>query len=551
MTMELRHCCCQDNYTVGFRVLHPPGGWAQLSHRKSSCSSLPNRLASVKFDSLRLVHNNKHFLSQIRIESKQILLKNMEEFSDDLGEYLDELRSLQKSVENLIEAGDRVNAKALVKANYKSLLEQLDQGNGGLEHAAMLDTLIQLNLMLHDGDAVHQMLKQMKNILANIGVHEPYLDAFLEHVGNVYLLLGNKEEALYCYNRSVAVQESLSGENSPELVGSLLALAGVYTEPEEREKGKAIYNRIIHILEGSKGEACEELGAPLLHLGYISLEENNPEEAEVHIRRALNIAEQNKGKGGSIGVATCGLARIKYAKGDHDKAAELYHSGLDILRKSGLWATGDIALESVKMEAAEFFSVVGRTKEAQDLWEEVLHEKERSIGVNSPRLVVHLQNLATSYAQDGKFERCEPLLRRSLKLLTTSLGPTAPQVSIPLEFLATTLHHLGQNLEAESLARQCLNIREKNFPDDHLLIGEASNILASVLHANSRNDEALNLAWRALHIKEKHLGKNNKQLAFVLDLLLDIMDDLGKTKEVKPVLDRLDALLGGSSMIAP
>ncbi|KAH7364958.1 hypothetical protein KP509_18G000700 [Ceratopteris richardii] len=269
------------------------------------------------------------------------------------------------------------------------------------------------------------------------------------------------------------------------------------------------------------------------------------------IWRALNIAEQNKGKGGSIGVATCGLARIKYAKGDHDKAAELYHSGLDILRKSGLWATGDIALESVKMEAAEFFSVVGRTKEAQDLWEEVLHEKERSIGVNSPRLVVHLQNLATSYAQDGKFERCEPLLRRSLKLLTTSLGPTAPQVSIPLEFLATTLHHLGQNLEAESLARQCLNIREKNFPDDHLLIGEASNILASVLHANSRNDEALNLAWRALHIKEKHLGKNNKQLAFVLDLLLDIMDDLGKTKEVKPVLDRLDALLGGSSMIAP
>lgn len=113
-----------------------------------------------------------------------------------------------------------------------------------------------------------------------------------------------------------------------------------------------------------------------------------------------------------------------------------------------------------------------RTREAQDLWEEVLHEKERLVGVNSPRLVVHLQNLATSYAQDGKFDMCEPLLRRSLKLVTTGLGPTAPQVSIPLEFLATTLHHLNQNREAESLARQALSIREKNFPEDHLLIGE-------------------------------------------------------------------------------
>ncbi|KAI5065101.1 hypothetical protein GOP47_0019796 [Adiantum capillus-veneris] len=344
-----------------------------------------------------------------------------------------------------------------------------------------------------------------------------------------------------------------SGENSAELVASLLAVAGAYTEPEERDKAKSIYTRIVHILENSEGVVCAELGPPLLHLGYMFLEEENSEEAEHCMRRRVSMQsfEYSREKGGSLGVATCGLARVKYVKGDYSKAAELYQSGLEILKNSGLWSSGDLAIESIQMEAAEFFSVVGRTEEAQDLWEEILHEKERIVGINSPRLVVHLHNLATSYAQIGRFDRCEPLLRRSLKLVTTTLGPTAPQVSVPLEFLATTLHHLDKNKEAESLARQALSIREKNFPDDHLLIGEACYILASILHENSRHDEALKLARRALRIKEKQLGKDSKELGLVLDLLLEIMDVLGKAAEAAPLLERLERLVGGSSKAAP
>lgn len=474
------------------------------------------------------------------------------ERSKDLGDYLEQLQDFHVKVEIMIEQGDRETASVLVKANFEALMEQVDQGIKGLEQAAMLDILIQLSMSLQDAKAVRQMLGQMKDILVNVEVHEPLLDAFLEHMGSVYFALGNKEEALFCYKRSLDIQESLLGENSPQLVSTLLGLAGTYTDPGERETGKALYKRIISILERSKGTTCEELGAPLLHLGYMLLEDKNPEEAELCIRRALNLAEENNAKGGgSIGVATCGLARVKYAKGDHAKAAALYQSGLNILKNSGCWSNGDVALENVQMEVAEFFSIVGRTKDAQELWEEILHEKEKLVGVNSPRLVVHLQNLATSYAQDGKFEKCEPLLRRSLKLITTSLGPTAAQVSIPLEFLATTLHHLKQNKEAESLARQALNIRENNFPEDDPLIGEACNILASILHANSKNHEALKFAWKALHIREKHLGNNSMELSGTLDLLLELLDSLGKTEEALPLLNRLEGLIARSNKAAP
>lgn len=124
---------------------------------------------------------------------------------------------------------------------------------------------------------------------------------------------------------------------------------------------------------------------------------------------------------------------------------------------------------------------VNRNDEAQELWEENLRIKERSVGSNDPSLVVHLQNLATSYAVAGKYDMCEPLLRRSLKLTIANLGPKAPQVTVPLECLATALHHLGRQYEAEPLARQALHIREAAFGPNSAIVGKISLPSLSVL----------------------------------------------------------------------
>lgn len=113
-----------------------------------------------------------------------------------------------------------------------------------------------------------------------------------------------------------------------------------------------------------------------------------------------------------------------------------------------------------------------RNDEAEKLWEENLRVKEGLFGPNHPSLIVHLQNLAASYALAEKHELCEPLLRRSLKLSVEDLGPDAPQVSVPLECLATTLHHLDRQQEAEPIARRALQIREAHFDPDSGIVGE-------------------------------------------------------------------------------
>lgn len=459
----------------------------------------------------------------------------------DLGKYMEQLEDLHIKVQTLIKEGDEETAVTLVEANYEALMDQLDQGIEGVEQAAMLDILIQLSMSLQNVEFAQQMLDQMKDILLKSEMHEPLVDILFDHMGTVYLDLGNKEEALFCYTRSIDIQESLLGKSSPLLVNTLFGLAAAYNHLGQKAKAKDVYKQIISIIEIAEGTACGGLVPPLLHLGHLLLEEKNTDEAEVCMQRALKLTKDVKGAG-SIGAATCALARVKSAKGDYEEATELYKKGLDIMRKSDYISSEDLVMESMRTEVSEFLNLVGRKKEAQELLEENLREKEKVCGPNSPRLVVHLQNLATSYASDEKFDKCESLIRRSLKLVTTSLGPTAVQVSVPLAFLASTLHHLNKNTEAESMARQALSIREQNFPMDDLLVGEACHILASILHSGGKDDEALNLAWRSLHTKEKHFSNDSLELGGALALIADVLHNLGRTDETMPIIQRLEKL---------
>ncbi|CAK9222256.1 unnamed protein product [Sphagnum troendelagicum] len=216
---------------------------------------------------------------------------------------------------------------------------------------------------------------------------------------------------------------------------------------------------------------------PLSHLGHSLLEEGRVSEAEL----ALRLAEQSFGEYDvRVGVATCALARIKAAPGEVDEFVSLYHKGLQIMEGCSKFADKEPTMEAVRSDLAELLNLLERSEEAQELWEENLRVKERIVGSDEPQLVVHLQNLAKSFAASGKYDKCEPLPQHSLKLVTSTLGPNSPQLSIPLECLATTLHHLDQDDEAEPLACQALKLRECSFGSNSATVGEVCNCLASI-----------------------------------------------------------------------
>ncbi|KAJ7522419.1 hypothetical protein O6H91_18G009800 [Diphasiastrum complanatum] len=471
------------------------------------------------------------------------LMKEMQQIVEDIGELEEQLQELYEEVSKMIEEGDDDTARALVEANYDALAEQLESGADGIEQAAMLDVLAQLRMELRDFKEAEQLLEKAKGLMEKVSTPEPLVDSILEHMGSMYTALGKPKEALIFFNKSLEIQESLLGSDSPLLAKTLLGLAIAHHDLDNATKSIEIYQRVLAMLEESKGPYDESLAIPLTHLGHVLLEIDRMDEAEVFMRRALKILQKAHGlQDGRVGLATCALARVKSEQGDNDDAVRLYRKGLRIVKGCSNFDQDDPAFETARADLAELLSTIGRYEEAQELLEDILHAKEQALGPSDPQLVIHLHNLANSYAQSGNFTRSELLVRRSLKLVTASLGPTASQVSVPLELLATVLQHQRKHIEAEPLARQALVLRETAFGKDHPVVGDACNCLAAILHSLGRDAEALTLMYRVLKIQERELDHESPEIGLTLQLIAMLLDNLGRYAELQPLIERLERI---------
>jgi tetratricopeptide (TPR) repeat protein len=191
-----------------------------------------------------------------------------------------------------------------------------------------------------------------------------------------------------------------------------------------------------------------------------------------------------------------------------------------------------------------------RNEEAQELWHANIQVKEKLLGSNDPQLAVHLQSLAASYAASEKYDKCVPLLQRSLDLLLADLGPNAPELCFPLDGLATALLHLGRPSEAEPLARQALRICEAAHGSNSIATGDACHCLASIVHTLGESEEALVLIYRVLEIQERELlpGSDRFELVPTLELLIKLLESLGRWSDIPPILLKLQSL---TSHLAP
>ncbi|KAH9329598.1 hypothetical protein KI387_001706, partial [Taxus chinensis] len=417
--------------------------------------------------------------------------------ASEISELVDQLQELLIKVDQMIKNGDEGTARELIEANFEVVTEQLEMGVKGVEQAAMLDILAQLNLSLFEYTATEYLLEQIKEIMANVGNHEPLVDRILEHMGSMYTALEKPEEALPLYIRSLKIQEGILGKDNPLLVNILLGSASIYNALGEGNESIELYDRAISILEARKGAESEDLVFPLTQLSNVLIEEHRVEEAEESLCRALNILEKLHGENDTrTGSVMCLLARAFCAKGEVRYAVSLYKKGLHIMENNGDLALDDPVLETIRIDFAELLYVLGREEESQQLWEKNLLIKEEALGNDHPSLALHLQNLATSYAQSGKFEKSEHLLRRGLRILSSNLVRDAPETSVPMVSLATNLYRQGRNKEAEGLALDALRIREAVFEKDGLLVGEACDCLALIQHALGKDDRAEPLMWR-------------------------------------------------------
>src|SRR5436305_1300206 len=84
-----------------------------------------------------------------------------------------------------------------------------------------------------------------------------------------------------------------------------------------------------------------------------------------------------------------------------------------------------------------------------------------------PDMATSLDNLATLYQYQGKYDEAEPLFQRSLTIREKVLGPDHPDAAESLNNLALLYQDQGKYDEAEPLYQRALAIYEKVLGPDH------------------------------------------------------------------------------------
>jgi serine/threonine-protein kinase len=307
--------------------------------------------------------------------------------------------------------------------------------------------------------------------------------AVMDAIGTVDLGLGRFEAAAPLLTQALALRRQVFGPDSLEVAESLEHLAQLQNERTDMAGGETHLRQALAIRRRRQGKdhiavarTLNKLGETLVNKGVSP--QDAPEIEAVH-REALAIARRAEGlEGLTVAETLFALAQFERARGDYQKAENLFREGL---------------------------SIEGKT-----------------LGDQDPRFYRDQTRLGDILIDAGKLREAEALLRPILKAQRETLGREHPDTQTTLANLAVSLDLQGRNVESEPLHREMLALARSQYGSEHWRVALALCGLANNLEGQARGFEAIPLYEEALAIRRRTLGEKDWQVAQVLLLLAQL-----------------------------
>jgi CHAT domain-containing protein/tetratricopeptide (TPR) repeat protein len=202
------------------------------------------------------------------------------------------------------------------------------------------------------------------------------------------------------------------------------------------------------------------------------------------------------------------------------EAEPLLRRALDIARKTKGANSPEVA--AALNNIATLYSDQERYDDAKPLLKRSLAIREKILGQNHPDTALALNNLAVLYQQQKHYDDAEPLLKRSLAIMEKTKGQDRPRTAVALNNLAMLYQDQGRNEKAEKLFKRSLAIRETALGAEHPDVGVSLLNLAGLYQAMNRTAEAQSFYDRSLAIFKKTLGENHTLLSRNLNNQADL-----------------------------
>jgi tetratricopeptide (TPR) repeat protein len=158
---------------------------------------------------------------------------------------------------------------------------------------------------------------------------------------------------------------------------------------------------------------------------------------------------------------------------------------------------------------ADFFAALGLHNKAERLQVQLVETKKKMVGPEHPNTLKSINNLASTYRNQGRWEEAETLEVQVLEIIKRVLGPEHPNTLKSINNLASTYRNQGRWEEAETLGVQVLEMRKRVLGPEHPDTLISMGNLALKYWDQGRWEEAETLEVQVLETEKRVRGAEN------------------------------------------
>ena len=175
----------------------------------------------------------------------------------------------------------------------------------------------------------------------------------------------------------------------------------------------------------------------------------------------------------------------------------------------------------------------GRSKEAEELFVQVMKIRKEFLGEDHPKTLTSIANLASTYKSQGRWKEAEELNVQVVKIRKRILGEEHPDTLTSIANLASTYHNQGRWKEAEELDVPVIEIRKRVLGEEHPDTLTSIANLASAYHNQGRWKEAEELKVQVIKVMKRVLGEEHPSTLTSIANLASIYYNQGRWKEAE------------------
>jgi tetratricopeptide (TPR) repeat protein len=278
--------------------------------------------------------------------------------------------------------------------------------------------------------------------------------------GEVARHSGQSDLAETWYRDAVSAAATAFGEQSPQLVWPLEALANLYSLTGKRDRAVAVETRLLAIAEKVRPADPLDIARRCRNLAEAHVAAGQPSAAEPFYRRAVQTAESFPA-GLEADQAEYLRALAEYLLHQQRLAEARALSERAVALASQSLGPNDLGL-CVPLETAGDIRLAEREPAAAAvLFERSLRIMERVVGADNADLARPLVRLAAAERARGNRTQAEALCVRATAVVTRGLGADVPELSPVLDEQASLLEDLHRVDDAAVLRHRAAELRKR------------------------------------------------------------------------------------------